>query len=294
MKYTRGDTVVSLEKLWFLQKAHAARYASLPPPNNPSHSLLSLAVEPIMKLLAEAPKEETDIYDKIPEPSDQTAYIIKLLLADAAKYTTPSDFLSRNRYFFTTPTDSHLRSTIPLLQLGNKSFITTPLIDGSKALSLEAGTYNTMTMELPPSIPVIEPSTFLPFIAQFSEIPRSEWKTGELKNWINIISNQASLTPTLETWRIADDVEREKVENKLKKAWGKLVHDYLRWALLGGMSGPESAETMLVLGRTEVLKRLKNAHEVMCRRDEYLQGREHAQVHKDQVKRAEGENTEKS
>lgn len=46
-------------------------------------------------------------------------------------------------------------------------------------------------------------------------------------------------------------------------SWTKLVHDYLRWALLAGMSGPSGVDTMHILGRSETLRRLDVAEKAL-------------------------------
>lgn len=45
----------------------------------------------------------------------------------------------------------------------------------------------------------------------------------------------------------------------LKKEVNKAVNQYLRWAVAGGNSGPDIAETMLLLGRDVTLQRLEDA-----------------------------------
>src|SRR5450756_326963 len=122
MKYTRGDTVVGFEKLWFLQKRHAARYASTqaksPYDQKPSHSLVELAVKPILALL-EQPSTSSDFsfYKSIGQPGDRQNLVQRLVFADAQNYTNPSEFLQRNAYFFTPPSVETLNATIPALKL---------------------------------------------------------------------------------------------------------------------------------------------------------------------------------
>ncbi|RDW88531.1 hypothetical protein BP6252_00563 [Coleophoma cylindrospora] len=255
MKYTRGDSVVSFEKLWYLQKNHAARYALLPPSSNPSHSLINLAVEPLVKLLNEAPAEDKSFFTAIPSEMGKKDYVLKVLLADAIKYTTPPDFLERNRFFFKAPVRAELEATITPLQLGTTVLRTTAISDKLESASLR---------------PQILPSHLLPIIAQFEQIEESSWDSEEIRGWINTISLQASLklTPPELGIKVENEAEREAIEANVQKAWGKMIHEYLRWALLAKMSGPESAATMIVLGRDEVLKRLSLAQEVMTEWEE--------------------------
>lgn len=57
--------------------------------------------------------------------------------------------------------------------------------------------------------------------------------------------------------------EEGGLEKRVQKAWNSIVHAYLRWALLGGKTGPDSAESMAILGKDEVARRLGRAEEVM-------------------------------
>ena len=58
----------------------------------------------------------------------------------------------------------------------------------------------------------------------------------------------------------------EKVETGIepsvmrqRKKVNKALHQYLRWAIAGGRSGPSIPETMVLLGRDVTLRRLKEA-----------------------------------
>lgn len=65
----------------------------------------------------------------------------------------------------------------------------------------------------------------------------------------------------------------EELGVAVRKSWGGLVHGYVRWAVMGEAPGPDGAETMRILGREEVLKRLERAAEVLVEREEN-QGKE--------------------
>lgn len=252
MKYTRGDTVVTFEKLWFLQKRHAAKYASIAPGNgtNPSHDLRKLAVLPVLKLLATVSSSTPENYSfffSIPEEK-RLEYVEKMVYADAASmnYTTPQNFIERNKFFFTTPTADFMRETVPALRLRK----------------LPAG-FDFSGSYVGP--------TLLVAMQRFNELEGSQWTQATLKELTKEAIRQGTKVtmslPVKEPLPAVDDreetVEKAKeVEKWIEKSWGRLVHGYVRWAVVGGMPGPEGAETMEILGREECLKRLDMAREV--------------------------------
>ena len=50
---------------------------------------------------------------------------------------------------------------------------------------------------------------------------------------------------------------------KVEKSWTKLMHQYLRWALVASKPGPDGVETMRILGREETGRRLATAEEAL-------------------------------
>jgi glutamyl-tRNA synthetase len=230
-------------KLWYLQKQHAVRYASLPPAENPLHNLNELAVKPIHRLLEHnsiCHSGRFSFYQSIPEHF-RFDYVHDILWADAKKYTTPNEFIERNVYFFSTPTSEILIQSIPAFKLHNVPALAS------------------------------QPQTFAlcPFFATFSKIPPEKWTASELKSLISLITEQASSSSFTELayqskqW---NQEEHQIATTQWNKAWNKLIHQYLRWALMAGMSGPDGAETMRILGRDESLRRLEVAREVILTR----------------------------
>jgi len=235
MKYTRGDTVVAFEKLDFLQKKHAARYASLSRiqnPTTPSHDLMELAVKPVIELIASEHSRDFTFYGG-PGNSSPEKYVHSVLCADARNYLTPSNFVDRNTYFFTAPPKSILTRTIPALKLHN----------------VPAERHN-----VAPEDPIL-------FFDEFSQIPASEWTSEEIKRIGNLIISQRTHR-SIEELRSAK-AWSEELDLRFQKAWSKFVHQYLRWAISAGMPGPDGAETMSILGRKEALNRFKTAKDVI-------------------------------
>ncbi|GAT29097.1 glutamyl-tRNA synthetase [Aspergillus luchuensis] len=123
LKITRGNTVVAFEKLWFLQKAHAQRFAATDGPE---------FTEMVTKVSEEVEKTypAAQLTPLLQSRSLQT-YIAPLLRADAKSYTNATDFITRNSTFFTQSltrppyTPSATTTTIPLTSLHTASFALT-------------------------------------------------------------------------------------------------------------------------------------------------------------------------
>ncbi|KAL4807609.1 hypothetical protein BDV18DRAFT_135657 [Aspergillus unguis] len=92
LKITRGNTVVAFEKLWFLQKAHAQRFAA---EGGPEFDRMVAAVSEQV--------QSTDQLAQILQARPLSELVAPLLKADAKSYTNASEFVSRNSTFFTTP-----------------------------------------------------------------------------------------------------------------------------------------------------------------------------------------------
>ncbi|GLA45241.1 hypothetical protein CBS147343_10845 [Aspergillus niger] len=123
LKITRGNTVVAFEKLWFLQKAHAQRFASTDGPE---------FTEMVTKVSEEVEKTypAAQLNPLLQSRSLQT-YIAPLLRADAKSYTNAADFTTRNSTFFTQSltrspyTPSSTTNTILLTSLHTASLALT-------------------------------------------------------------------------------------------------------------------------------------------------------------------------
>ncbi|KAF8852268.1 glutamyl-tRNA synthetase [Acephala macrosclerotiorum] len=248
MKYTRGDSVVSFEKLWYLQRKHAARYASPPFSGNPRQSLTELAVKPMVRNLdSRISTENLPLYAAFPEGEKRESYVRDILIADAQNYTTPTEFTARNIYFFVRPGKKKLRQSPPALKLHNVPSTINP--------------FSSCTLAL---------------FRNLSSIPDSEWNLASIKEMTNFIINRGVLT-SMEEAKASKHVE-EGTEAVVKKAWSKLIYGYLRWATFGGNQGPDGSETMRILGKEEIVARLENAEKVIL---EYVKAREDLERNKE-------------
>lgn len=247
MKYTRGDTIVGFEKLTFLQKRHAARYASEPPSPNPLHNLRELATKPILEILEQRMKiQEMPSLSALRTEKAREEYVHKILLADASNYKLPGEFIDRNLRFFIPPSLSMLQNTAPSMSL----------------------------RKVPPFIPFApDLKFFLQLLQTVLDTEAEEWHASYLKRRINWVIEHGKIMSLSQAPgdEVSDD---EGLERKVAGAWGKLVHGYLRWALVGGNPGPDGADTMRILGKVECERRLGLAEKVIREtNDERVEGK---------------------
>jgi glutamyl-tRNA synthetase len=231
MKFTTGDTVVTFEKLWFLQRAHAGRYLDAG-----DTSKISMMKKSITTALKSA--EPSISFDPLMISCDLSSHIDKLLQADGRSYTNGSAFLARNRYFFTSPTKEELQATRPNLRF--------------RQVPLGIPFY-------PDLVEVTSSFTYLSFI------PAEQWKAETIKTCINSII--ATKTDEMAMNIAVPETDFEGKKTQLGRAWSKVIHQYIRWAAAAGMPGPDGAESLEILGRKQTLDRLEMAAEVFLASD---------------------------
>jgi glutamyl-tRNA synthetase len=242
MKYTRGDTVVAFEKLWFLQKRHAARYASTqaesPFDQKPSQSLVELAVKPILALLDQSSTSpDFSFYRRITRPEDRQSFVQRLVFADARNYTNPTEFIQRNIYFFTPPSVEVLTETIPSLRLHG---IQAPYLDNFSLASVAS------------------------ICQTLRKIPDNSWNEDTIRRYLaKMISTGLEMTMKNSEGGVIIGDEVDPLKLNMEKSWTVLIFQYLRWALMGARPGPESHVTMKLLGKEETSRRLVSAEAVL-------------------------------
>jgi glutamyl-tRNA synthetase len=232
MKYTKGDTIVAFEKLDFLQKKHAARYAWMLQNNrNPdsNQDLRILAAQPILNLINSSKDQKYEFYNSNENDTAKMRYITEILLLDAEKYTLPADFLVRNRYLFTAPKPSDLENNMVTLRLRG----------------------------VPAGVIFEAPEDFADTFKAISSTSGALWTRPELKAVIDLIISQGTMLTTTEFTQNHEWTEGGQLS--IRKGWTTLIHRYLRWALLAGDSGLQSVDTMLILGKDETARRLSTA-----------------------------------
>ena len=93
LKFTRGNTMVRMEKLWYLQKQHVARLCSRARDTKSSEPL-----KPILKRVTDEVREK---YPDLNTNGGTWEYCQRILLADSKSYRNARQWVERNRYFFT-------------------------------------------------------------------------------------------------------------------------------------------------------------------------------------------------
>lgn len=245
LKYTRGDTVVAMEKLWFLQKRHAYHYANTQkdtPPSDPRIDLFKLAVLPVVKRLEEqVSKRSFRFFNSIPAGKAREDYVRTLVFEDALKYTTADAFIALNKFFFTSPLKKHLLANPP------------PMMPFSQV----PGAEDAALLE------------FLPQLDVFKKLSAEEWTDANIKTLTAEIvdRNAKDIFQTLLGNNELDEVAKAALEKKCLKTWLAFVHGYVRWAIFAKQPGPDGAFTMRLLGREESLKRFEVAENFLSNKD---------------------------
>ncbi|CRG83703.1 glutamyl-tRNA synthetase [Talaromyces islandicus] len=212
LKITKGNTVVAFEKMWFLQKAHAQRIAATGGPELEELEDKSEAAAEKLVAGTEA-RFETSHRD-----------VVRLLLqADAKSYTTPEEFIDRNKTFFIAP------SNRPAYEPAAKDS----------------------------AVPI---STLHTAAAAMSLVPEDHWTVENHR--FNIKSyNTDPPTAQTETDKADGELSPSSAASIIAqdKAFKKELYHYLRWALSAGAPGPGIPETLAILGRAESVRRLEEA-----------------------------------
>lgn len=92
MRFTKGNTTVTGEKLLFLQRAHAALAIEANSPNR----------DDMIRAVIACIKSRHEI-DKAPNGTDLPTYLSNLLAVDGKRYESPEQYYQRTESFFTTP-----------------------------------------------------------------------------------------------------------------------------------------------------------------------------------------------
>ncbi|KAK2807982.1 hypothetical protein FQN50_005064 [Emmonsiellopsis sp. PD_5] len=231
LKLTKGNTIVAFEKLWFLQSAHAQRYAA---EGGPEFQALVNRIEKAVR--------EKYTEDQLPPlPTNQTLHdrIAAILREGGARtYTNTTKFLEDNKPFFTRSLDRPPYTPV------------SPSKPKSKT-----------SVEDPPTTTAPEPTTPITTLhtacAALSLVPPTHWTTETHKENISFIL-ASDPPPTTTTTSSPQSPSQSQPQKRLR---ADLYH-YLRWALSGGKPGINIPATMAILGRDECVRRLEEAREL--------------------------------
>lgn len=222
LKFTRGNTIVSFEKLWYLQKNHAKIIidrAMKSQENDPSF-------EGLVNLVSAAANSQyrAEEYQPILGQRDMRSYVMSVLSVDEKNYDNPDAYVKRNIYFFT--------SDLPQPESSSNS------AGDIFADELQAAVVEMMSLD---SLKAIKPPR---------SIEQSDYKS--LKSDLN--------TAAVTYAEAIEEICRKRVPDgpdSLLKEWRKGVHRHLREKLAFGLPGPSSSHLMSVLGYEECCRRIR-------------------------------------
>ncbi|KAG9658147.1 hypothetical protein KCU64_g4712, partial [Aureobasidium melanogenum] len=217
LKFTKGNSIVSFDKLWYLQKNHAKIIIE--------RAMQSLTPDPSFEtLVGLIESATTTAYPQSEAESgglDLKTHIMNILFIDSKTYENPSSYVERNAYFFTTlpPVSPSTETSIP----------TSELHDAAMELMSHV---NTASVSLTTS-------------TDYAQVKHR--LDSAVEEYSRVIGDVCQARATSDG----------QVDKERSKEWSKALHRYLREKLCFGRPGPGSSQVMAVLGYEECMKRLK-------------------------------------
>lgn len=230
LKFTKGNTVVTMEKLWYLQKHHAARRIAKARVGDSIPAFLELvnSIVPIVEESFHRPE-----YERIMEYRNLKDYVASVLMADDKSYQQPGTWVERNSYFFTYEESAAPWDPQTLYAEEIKGQDVKDMVQDLFTSYLKAGDFALQS--------------------SFDETPQEQWQMlSTASDRIGLgIKEACSKHAQMESH--TDD---EAVTRKRTKEWSKAVHVYLRERLAYGQPGPHVGQIMAILGSRECERRL--------------------------------------
>ncbi|GAB7344330.1 hypothetical protein MBLNU457_2195t1 [Dothideomycetes sp. NU457] len=233
LKFTRGNTIVTLDKLWFLQKYHAKRRIDdAANQEAPTPGFVELA--DIVRKGVQARFAYKDTEDIIGSQNLQT-YVRSILLIDRGSFENLTSYIDRNTYFFSRTVASAQQAT---------SSTTDVTTDVDNELLIEAVAEFASNPELQKVLRNTPDRS--------GENIKELWQSISVKSkgcndMINQICHERA-RPLV--------TEGEVAKSPQYKAWVKAMHGALRQRLTYGASSPSTGLVMAVLGYHECKHRL--------------------------------------
>lgn len=261
LKFTKGNTMVLMEKLWFLQKNHVQRRCEQA--RNGDKTALGDLVD---KVTEAAITQHPEALTKHGSKASLSKHCRSILLADDKSYQTADQFVQRNWYFFAYD-DSHIsappqstRSSDPSSpeDVHNLALDLLRAIDASRPYLVSAFEKPTTTKT---EAAHARPPTDLERVSAriHAYLNEAIWKRvlysrGELKAQIPFTDQPIDTAKFLEAVA-QDETDRAKALQAYKD-WQKAVMRFLRECLAAGTPGPGIGAVMAVLGYEECCRRL--------------------------------------
>jgi glutamyl-tRNA synthetase len=271
LKFTRGNTMVLMEKLWYLQKNHVQRRCE--EARKGSKTALADLVDKVSEAAA---KQYPEARSKHASNTSFAKFCKNILLADDKSYQTADQFVQRNWYFFKY--DDSLITPPP-------SENTTVNNDPSSITDAEV---HNLTIALLRSIDAARPYLVSPFEKPSASASTAETAlarpTTDLERasarihaylneavWLRVLSDlglPADELPVKVPFTdqpidnvkfveaaVGDERKREEILKSYKE-WQKASMRFLRERLAAGTPGPGVGALMAVLGYEECCRRV--------------------------------------
>ncbi|KAH0445811.1 hypothetical protein KCU90_g46, partial [Aureobasidium melanogenum] len=217
LKFTKGNSIVSFDKLWYLQKNHAKIIVERAMQSSTSDP----SFETLVGLIESAARTAYPQSEAGSGGLDLKTHVMNILFIDSKTYENPSSYVERNAYFFTTlpPVSPSAETSIP----------TSDLHDAAMELMSHV---NTASVSLGTS-------------ADYAQVKQR--LDSAVEEYSRAIGDVCQARATSDG----------QVDKERSKEWSKALHRYLREKLCFGRPGPGSSQVMAVLGYDECMKRLK-------------------------------------
>ena len=283
MKFTKGNTIVNLDKLWFLQRAYVERAVQRHlegERQRRSFAIQTIVRDVINELLNFLKDPNNAHYKPLPQvknlldtPTSNpalNAYVEAIIVHDARNYTTAPAFLVRNRFFFVDST--RIEPPDPSSEKDPQTISDLPPWASADHLGQIA----------PGSLAEAFAVLHLMARSLFSTLERlqqddaSAWRDHRaIERATKHIAKNADLFvrtrgreelplifSDLNAMEAAGD-RMPSLKDPAEKARYGLFCKYLRWTLLYGSQGPSIAVTVALLGRENCERRLVESEKWM-------------------------------
>ncbi|TKA29203.1 hypothetical protein B0A50_03713 [Salinomyces thailandicus] len=266
LKLTKGNTMVRMEKLWYLQKQHVARSCAQASTTNNEDEKSSTRVRDLAVIIAnEALKQYPELLtSKGWDNHKLQIYCSDILLADSKTYISAPQYVHRNRYFFLSPAAFALANKeeqepqAASSSSSSSTFTASSNNDISSSSSSPSSSSSSSSSE--EDLKTLAQTALESYMTQTSSLSLSPSPspTPSSSNLENDNNNENPSTRTSHLERESAAMH-DQLEASLKHSppeRRKALMKYLREKLSYGLPGPSMATVMVILGLREVCKRL--------------------------------------
>lgn len=253
LKFTKGNTIVRTEKLWYLQKQHVARKCAKASAEGSTAPIQQL----IQAIAQEAKRQYSDsINARFPSSEEFKKYCTSILLADSLSYQDPKQYVQRNQYFF-----HYDESKIPHkhFDMNDEGVLIKEILEETDfQLSSSDGSSSAPNSTIEAKSALIHAALTQKI---WSKIANSTTETSD-SSINNLLSHPPFTNTPIDLLACAQvlcdhrSFLSPEVLEKLYKKQNKDLMKYLRGRLSYGMPGPSVGVLMGVLGYEECCRRL--------------------------------------